>query len=689
MKKRGFPFFYFKIWVNLFTKFFLCLILIEIFAIKFSFGQNNFNDKRVKTHYSDSSKSLSINYFSESATLRSGINLKCRVYFLGPHSFKKNNRNTFPFVFESALSKQSNAWACKIESIPEGTNSFVLVFFDSLGNLDNNNGHGYWSSLNESQPGSLASIGEFYSLIWSPSSFYVEKQLKTARLLFEEDFRKDTTLKKEYLEWYLSTLNFSVESDIKLLRDELSEYVNNSYATEETLNNLMIRYCPVLNDTALYNKFERRIQEKYPKGSMATQKGALSLLIKIQSSRDFETQKKYYLEFKQSYSSNFSSEPLERALKYLRAQMLGYLAKPYAKTGLLDVWMKEASDLDDEFKAYTYQQAVWHLLQVKGGKLDGKKYFKTKNVEYKRLNYSLENDNQFAEIAQILSEKSVELWKNVISGPRRYIDPPIFTMRQVIAYKEERLSEFLDILGISLLRQNKFDEAIQTFREASIKWGKKNDSEINENYIVALVKNTQFEEALIEMENFIALGKSTNLIDSIYKNLRKSRVDFDSLKGVSSTLIKSQLKVKEINEPLPDFALYDVLGNETKLSKFKGKIIILDLWATWCPPCVESLKSLEELSDRLSKRSDIVFVLLNVEKDRNRAKEFINRKVRKKLYFIANENEAMKKFKINGIPTKLIIDKRGIVRFKEEGISYNFQEEIDEIASMVESVSNK
>ena len=57
-----------------------------------------------------------------------------------------------------------------------------------------------------------------------------------------------------------------------------------------------------------------------------------------------------------------------------------------------------------------------------------------------------------------------------------------------------------------------------------------------------------------------------------------------------------------VGQPLPDFTLPDLQGNKVQLSALRGKVVFINIWATWCPPCVEEMPTMQRLYDRLHDR---------------------------------------------------------------------------------------
>jgi peroxiredoxin len=65
---------------------------------------------------------------------------------------------------------------------------------------------------------------------------------------------------------------------------------------------------------------------------------------------------------------------------------------------------------------------------------------------------------------------------------------------------------------------------------------------------------------------------------------------------------------------VPDFAIPDLEGNLHRLADFRGQVVVLNFWATWCPPCIDEMPSLQKLHQALSERG-IAVVAISVDGD--------------------------------------------------------------------------
>ena len=78
----------------------------------------------------------------------------------------------------------------------------------------------------------------------------------------------------------------------------------------------------------------------------------------------------------------------------------------------------------------------------------------------------------------------------------------------------------------------------------------------------------------------------------------------------------------ERGEPAPDFSLPTLAGGSLELAQFQGKLVVLNFWATWCPPCVEEMPSLERLSRQGAERN-LEVVTVSVDQDLSVLQDFI------------------------------------------------------------------
>jgi thiol-disulfide isomerase/thioredoxin len=113
-----------------------------------------------------------------------------------------------------------------------------------------------------------------------------------------------------------------------------------------------------------------------------------------------------------------------------------------------------------------------------------------------------------------------------------------------------------------------------------------------------------------------------------------------------------------IGEPGPDATVFDLQGKEVKLSDFRGKVLLIDLWATWCDPCQKGLPDTMSLAK--AGKSEGFAVLAVCVEDSPMIKEFLIEEGLQDLPVCTDPNQDLsQKYKVMSIPTVIIIDAKG------------------------------
>ncbi len=120
-----------------------------------------------------------------------------------------------------------------------------------------------------------------------------------------------------------------------------------------------------------------------------------------------------------------------------------------------------------------------------------------------------------------------------------------------------------------------------------------------------------------------------------------------------------------IGSNAPDFTVQDSQSKVT-LSQFRGQVVVLNFWATWCPPCVEEMPSLVEMQKRL-KGKGITVVAVSIDVDEDAYKKFLKLHGVDLLTVRDPEQKAPKIYGTTGWPETFIIDRNGMMRRKFVG----------------------
>jgi peroxiredoxin len=119
------------------------------------------------------------------------------------------------------------------------------------------------------------------------------------------------------------------------------------------------------------------------------------------------------------------------------------------------------------------------------------------------------------------------------------------------------------------------------------------------------------------------------------------------------------VKIPHNVKPL-EFSLLDINEREVSISDFKGKIIFLNFWTTWCPSCLNEMASMEKLHKSFKDRG-FVMVTINMREPAQRVRRFLKEHNLTFMTLLDSKGEVASRFGIRAIPTTFILDKEGKV----------------------------
>ncbi|WP_316819468.1 TlpA disulfide reductase family protein [Pedobacter gandavensis] len=110
----------------------------------------------------------------------------------------------------------------------------------------------------------------------------------------------------------------------------------------------------------------------------------------------------------------------------------------------------------------------------------------------------------------------------------------------------------------------------------------------------------------------------------------------------------------------------DASGKELDLGDLKGKVIFLNFWATWCPPCLAEMPSVNKLYEQFKSDEGVVFIMVDADSDFAKAKKYMDRKgYQMPVYAVASR--IPQQLFAGSLPTTVVLDKHGRISYHEVG----------------------
>jgi len=181
---------------------------------------------------------------------------------------------------------------------------------------------------------------------------------------------------------------------------------------------------------------------------------------------------------------------------------------------------------------------------------------------------------------------------------------------------------------------------------------------IRYNLGVTLLQLNRDPEGIAEINEYIKLqptGTYTSTARKLAENPRRARENY-----------------------APDFSFVSSEGEHITLDDLRGKVVVLDFWATWCPPCLDSIPALRNMHKKFSQEQSFVLLGISADSDDDVWRQFT---VKNKMIwpqYRDGDRRIRRAFRVSAFPTYVVIDHEGIVRFQSEGASWERSADLHE-----------
>jgi len=118
-----------------------------------------------------------------------------------------------------------------------------------------------------------------------------------------------------------------------------------------------------------------------------------------------------------------------------------------------------------------------------------------------------------------------------------------------------------------------------------------------------------------------------------------------------------------VGGPAPEITLKNLQGQEMRLSELRGKIVLLNFWATWCKPCKDEMPAMQASYDKLRDQGLVVLAVNELE-DTEKVIEHVQKHGHTFPVVMDHDNVVANRYGVVGLPASFIVDRQGIVREK-------------------------
>ena len=120
-------------------------------------------------------------------------------------------------------------------------------------------------------------------------------------------------------------------------------------------------------------------------------------------------------------------------------------------------------------------------------------------------------------------------------------------------------------------------------------------------------------------------------------------------------------RVPVVGTPAEDFRLVDLEGKQQSLSQYRGKVVLVNFWATWCKPCTTEMPAMQTTYDKLRDKGFVVLAINELEDDA-KVREHIKQHGHTFPVLMDRENKVANQFGVFGLPVSVFIDEKGVVQ---------------------------
>ena len=153
----------------------------------------------------------------------------------------------------------------------------------------------------------------------------------------------------------------------------------------------------------------------------------------------------------------------------------------------------------------------------------------------------------------------------------------------------------------------------------------------------------------------------------------------------SAVRAEGTLQPFDSDKPSPDFSLSDIKGTTRTLADYRGKVVVVNFWASWCPPCIKEMPGMQRLHEKLADQP-FVFLPVNVGEQKYRVWKFVKLINFTLPVLLDTRSETFTSWGASVLPTSFLLDTEGRIRYRVQG---DLEWDSEDVVSLIDKLINE